>query len=157
MLLAMLLDPQLLHLDDREYSFILAMVQGCTQRLESMSERSEVCAKASPMLRRILGKVEQYHARGGIMSRNGHIMPEVSPVGGGGMPNLMASSSVTPPMHDPTSAVDLHGWTMRPELNAIMSHLPPEQWLAPSAFNWNCCWNPEVVQTSPMASNPWGG
>ena len=154
-LLTMLLDPQILPLSDEEYSLILAMVQRCSQRLETMSERSEVCAKAFPILRRILGKAEQ-HSRGRISADV--VMPEILgsavPFGVVREPNLVGSS-ITPPMDNPIPAVDLDGWTLHPELNAIMSHLPPEQWLAPSSFNWDRCWIPDVVQTSTVIPDSW--
>ncbi|KAI1608325.1 fungal-specific transcription factor domain-containing protein [Exophiala viscosa] len=155
-LLALLLDPQLLQLTDEEYSFILAMVQGCTQRLESMSERSEVCAKASPILRRILGTAEQ-HARTRTRQEDNMLETMTTRLSFGVVqePDL-TSSSITSFTHDPTSSVDLDGWTMHPELNAIMSHFPPEQWLGPSAFNWDRCWSPAVVQSGTLIPNSWG-
>ncbi|KIV87931.1 hypothetical protein PV11_03446 [Exophiala sideris] len=149
-LVVLLLDPQLLQLSLEEYSFILGMVQGCTQRLEAMAERSEVCAKASPILRRILEKAEQQAT--GRNSREQNMLGTTAIEIAFGVvqePGLTASS-ITPPVHDLTSAVDLDGWTMHPELNAIMSHFPPEQWLAPSAFNWDRCWSPSVVQASTL-------
>ncbi|KAK5233094.1 hypothetical protein LTR47_005958 [Exophiala xenobiotica] len=157
-LLTMLLDPQILPLSDEEYCLILAMVQRCSQRLEAMSERSEVCAKAFPILRRILEKAEQYV---GARISSGLIMSETVginvPFGEIRETNLIGSS-MTPPMDNPVLAVDLDGWTLHPELNAIMSHVPPEQWLAPSAFNWDRCWNPDIVQTSTTSIVPdsWG-
>lgn len=155
-LLVMLLDPQLLQLSDEEYSHILATVQRCTQRLEIMSERSELCAKASPILRRILGKAEQYGKR--RISQNENVLETL---GNGTAFDMVQEPTIivppiTPSMHGPASTVDLDGWTMHPELNAIMSHFPPEQWLAPSAFNWDRCLSSDIVQSSTLAPTSWG-
>lgn len=150
-LLAILLDPQLLDVNDGEYCVLLAMVQACTQRLESMSERSEVCAKASPILRRLLRRTEQQ-----AQQRMGRIENIPGSVGSGVSFSVPQSSDIGHPKNAPIAdAVELNGWAMHPELNTIMTHLPPEQWLAPSAFSWDRCWNPEAVEPSTLMPGSW--
>ena len=156
-LLAMLLDPQLLDVHDGEYCILLSMVQACVERLENMSERSEVCAKASPILRRLLRRTEQYAQE---RMRQNNMVPEVV---GDGIASFRvpqaphsAKSNRSPLLNEGSlPIVDLDGWTTYPELDTIMSHLPPEQWLAPSVFNWDRCWNPEVVEADPVIPTSW--
>ncbi|KAK6373568.1 hypothetical protein LTS17_008060 [Exophiala oligosperma] len=160
-LLAILLEPQLLPIvDDEEHARILVAVQACADRLDSMSERSEVCAKASPILRGLLRKVSGHCGQEVLVRLN---PSQIQSQAQGDPPPLPPSSidSGIPfsmpdhhhhPNHHPqslppvspahataahTATVDLNGWTIHPELNAIMAHLPPEQWLAPSAFSWD--------------------
>lgn len=175
-LLALLLDPHLLILSDQESSAILGMVGDCAERLDAMAERSEVCAKASPILRRLFQRAErQVQDRSSRSRRDTNNINNINNNNNG--PDSVGSGipfSLPPDTNavavDPSSTnaidatttaagidLDLDGWPMHPELNAIMSHLPPEQWLAPSAFYWDRCWqSAEGLETNVLVPNSWG-
>ena len=114
--------------EDDDCPRFFALIDQCIHRFESMADRSDVCARAVVLLRPVL--------------QNGDAAAAAGPsVGRGGSSSLQKDgfrqypiSPTSEPEHYMTSVYD---WTSNPELEALLFDMAPQQWMAPTSFNWD--------------------
>lgn len=102
-----------------------ALVEQCVQRFEVMADRSDVCAKAAVILRRVL--------QSGMQAGSVH---------SGGDNNNSAFSQTESLQQYPISSPEFNStisydWNSNPELEALLFNMAPQQWMAPNAFTWD--------------------
>lgn len=111
-----------------DFSGLQALIEQCLQRFESMASRSDVCAKAVVILRRVLGSNNQAAT----------VPPSVA---------LNDSTSlhsgnpyqypISPTSDSERNAMNNYDWISNPELEALLFDMAPQQWMAPSTFTWD--------------------
>lgn len=132
-----------------DYSTLLAAVQDCLVRFEKMAARSDICAKAAPILRRLLLRFASPTPDSSSLQRE---TPHAQYIDVAASTNSLASLSS---LNETASAYDkplssmssnspslpiysgpLNFGPCPPELQSLVQ-LPAEQWLgSPSAFSW---------------------
>ena len=120
-----------LRAEDDDCPRLLGLVDNCIHRFESMASRSDVCARAVVVLRRVL--------------QNGNEPAAAGPSIGTDFTSSLQKESfrqypISPtsePEHYITSAYD---WASNPELEALLFDLAPQEWMALNSFNWEG-WN----------------
>lgn len=145
-----------------DYSTLLAAVQGCLVRFEKMAARSDICAKAAPILRRLLSPFTSPTTDSSSVQR---APPHQQYIDVAASDNSLASlsslSETTSAYDKPLSSMSANSPPLPiyngpsnlgpcpPELQTLVA-LPPEQWLgSPSSFSW-ADWDWNNSQSSSM-------
>jgi len=115
-----------------DFYHLHALIEQCLNRFESMASRSDVCAKAVVIIRRVL-------------AGNGQQAASMAPQPAAGVSNSLQVDSLYQYPISPTSdseqiPVDTCNWTSNPELEALLFDMAPQQWMAPNTFTWDR-WN----------------
>jgi hypothetical protein len=104
------------------------LIELCFHRFESMSSRSDVCAKAVVILGRNLGN-----------STRAETLP--SSVATNESNNLQVGSlyqlPITPDSDSEQNPMNTCNWASNPELEALLFDVAPQQWMTPSSFTWD--------------------
>ena len=104
------------------------LVEQCVQRLEIMADRSEICARASTILRQVL--------QNGIQTRSGQ--PCVENNSSALLPREhLQPYAISPRSHLQHHAADVFACNSNLELEELLFDMTPQQWMAPSAFMWD--------------------
>ena len=122
---------------------LLQALNRCLSRFQEMAPRSEVCAKAVPILQCLLYNDNGSHQHGVAAAQATVHIPS----------NWQSSSTDRHDVHtadnrvmqapdfdsiQSQNSINIDNWlTVNPQLEALMSQLPSEQWLAPSSFPWD--------------------
>lgn len=115
---------------------IHALVEQCVQRFEVMADRSDVCTRASVILRRVL--------QNGIPA--GSVQPVIQNNDSLFVQNEGLQQYPISPMSSPEyNSTNKYDWNSNPELEALLFDMAPEQWMAPNSFAWNRWGNVAVV------------
>ena len=109
-----------------------ALIEQCINRFESMASRSDVCAKAVVILRKVLANDSWQATR-------------MAPQQAASYSNSLHVDSlyqypISPTSDSEQNPVNTCDWTSNPELEALLFDMAPQQWMAPNSFTWDR-WN----------------
>ena len=104
------------------------LVEQCVQRFEIMADRSDVCARAAVILRRVLQNGSRVGAEQCLIESNNSIF---LPSDG------LQQYPISPISSSEYTSATMSNWNSNQELEALVFDLAPQQWMAPSAFTWD--------------------